>query len=154
VQFFTGDRAAPMRGREISDALVELFAVTNWGELDVLVVDRPPGLGDAMLDAIRLLPDARYLVVANASAVVLETVRRTVRLLKELGVPIEGIVENMARGAGETVAELSRAFSVPWLGAIPFDPGLEEALGDPERIAATAAARAIESFAARIAGRG
>lgn len=150
VQFFTGGRAAPMRGREITDALVEILAVTSWGELDVLVVDMPPGLGDAMLDAIRLLPSARYLVVANRSAVVLETVRRTLRLLTELAVPIEGVVENMARDEGEVVARMSRSFSVPWLGAIPFDAALEDALGDPGRLAATAAARAVASVAGRL----
>jgi ATP-binding protein involved in chromosome partitioning len=154
VQFFTGSRATPLRGRDVTDALIELMAVTRWGDLDALVIDMPPGLGDATLDGVRLLPRADYLVVANASAVVLETVRRMLGLLTELAVPVVGVVENMARGDGRAVSDLARGFSVPWLGTIPFDPSFEAALGHGERIAATEAGRAIGRIAGGILGGG
>ena len=147
VQYFARDRAAPMRGREVTDALLELLAVTNWGALDILVVDMPPGLGDATLDAVRLLPRAEFLVVAGASAVVLETVRRMLRLLTELKPPVVGVVENMARGDVAAVKGLAAGFGVPWLGAIPYDAALEAALGDPRRIAETEAGRALDRIA-------
>lgn len=153
VQYFTGARATPLRGPEVTDALVELMAVTRWGELDALVIDMPPGIGDATLDAVRLLPRADYLVVANDSAVVIETVRRMLRLLTELKAPVAGVVENMARG-GTAVAELARSFGVPWLGAVPFDPALEAALGDPDRIVRTEAGRAIASIAGGLVSKG
>jgi ATP-binding protein involved in chromosome partitioning len=147
VQYFARDRAAPMRGREVTDALVELLAVTNWGALDTLIVDMPPGLGDATLDAVRLLPRAEFLVVAGGSAVVLATVRRMLRLLTELRVPILGVVENMARGDGDAVKALASEFGARWLGAIPYDASLEEALGDPAGILATDAGRALDRLA-------
>jgi ATP-binding protein involved in chromosome partitioning len=147
VQYFARDRAAPLRGREVTDALVELLAVTNWGELDTLVVDMPPGLGDATLDAVRLLPRAEFLVVAGASVVVLATVHRMLRLLTELRSPVVGVVENMARGEVRAVKELAAEFGVRWLGAIPYDSALETAFGEPRRILATDAGRALGRLA-------
>jgi ATP-binding protein involved in chromosome partitioning len=147
VQYFARDRAAPMRGREVTDALVELLAVTNWGALDTLIVDMPPGLGDATLDAVRLLPRAEFLVVAGGSAVVLATVRRMLRLLTELRAPVVGVVENMARGDGDVVRALASEFGVSWLGAVPYDASLEDALGAPEKILATDAGRALDRLA-------
>ena len=150
VQYFLRDRAAPLRGQEVTDALVELLAVTNWGELDLLVVDMPPGLGDATLDAVSLLPRAEFLVVANGSAVVLETVRRMLRLLTELGSPMAGLLENMERGRPGAVAELARASGVRLLGSLPTDDALEAAFGDPERLAATLPFRVLSEIAARL----
>jgi ATP-binding protein involved in chromosome partitioning len=150
VQYFARDRAAPMRGREVTDALVELLAVTHWGGLDVLVVDMPPGLGDATLDAVRLLPRAEFLVVGGASVVVLATVSRMLRLLTELRSPIVGVVENMARGEDGAVKELAAEFGARWLGAIPYDPSLEGTLGEPARILATDAGRALDALARRL----
>jgi ATP-binding protein involved in chromosome partitioning len=150
VQYFLRERAAPLRGQEVTDALVEILAVTNWGELDVLVVDMPPGLGDATLDAVSLLPRAEFLVVANGSAVVLETVRRMLRLLTELRSPLVGVVENMERGAPGAVAELARVAGVAFLGSLPTDETLEGALGHPDRLAATPLARALAGIAALV----
>ena len=143
VQYFLRDHAAPLRGQEVTDALVEILAVTNWGELDVLVVDMPPGLGDATLDTVHLLPRAEFLVVANGSTVVLETVRRMLRLLTELRSPLAGVIENMARGAPGAVVELARASGVAFLGSLPTDETLEAALGDPDRLVATPLGRAL-----------
>jgi len=146
VQLFARERPAPLRGPEITDAFVEILAVTNWGELDALVVDMPPGLGDATLDALRLLPRAEFLVVANGSAVVLETVRRMLRLLTELRAKVAGVVDNMARGDGDSVAAAAREFRVPLLGSLPWDPQLEQALGSPERLAETPLYRALRDI--------
>jgi len=147
VQYFLRDHAAPLRGQEVTDALVEILAVTNWGELDVLIVDMPPGLGDATLDAVALLPRVEFLVVANGSAVVLETVRRMLRLLTELRSPLAGVIENMERGEPGAVAELARASGVAFLGSLPTDETLEGALGDPDRLVATPLGRALATIA-------
>ena len=144
VTHFIGDRPAPLRGTDVSNALIELLAITQWGELDFLIVDMPPGLGDAALDAARLVPRAEYLVVATPSRVVLETVRRTLRLLKQLELPVAGVVENMRREEGDAVATLARDLEVPLLGALPFDATLEAAAGDQDRLEATAFATALE----------
>jgi ATP-binding protein involved in chromosome partitioning len=147
VQYFLREHAAPLRGQAVTDALIEILAVTQWGELDVLVVDMPPGLGDATLDAVSLLPGAEFLVVANGSAVVLETVRRMLRLLLELRAPIVGVVENMERGAKGAVAALARASGVRFLGSLPTDESLEAALGHAERLSSTPLFRAMREIA-------
>ena len=143
IAHFAGDTPAPMRGDDVTNALLELLAITRWKELDLLVIDMPPGIGDAALDAMRLLKRAEYVVVAGSSRVVLESVRRTVRLMQDVGVPILGVVENMRRRDGDAVARLAADQGLPVLGALPYDESLEDALGDPEGLAATDAVRAL-----------
>ena len=151
VTHFIGSDPAPLRGADVTNAMIELLAITRWDELDVLLVDMPPGLGDAALDAIRLIERASYLVVATPSKVVLETVRRTVGLLAQTGVSIEGIVENMARDALEDVASLAAATGLPFLGSLPFDRDVEDAIGHPSRLSGTVFAAAVGELAQRLA---
>lgn len=151
VSYFAGERPAPLRGEELSDALIELLAVGHWGPTDVLVIDMPPGLGDASLDLVRLLRAAEYLVLANPSRVVLETVRRTLTFHRELGSRVAGVVENMSRGAPAASRSLAEEFGVPFLGSVPFDAELEGALGDARRLLATRAGAAIRALAATLA---
>ena len=150
VVFWSGSTPAPLRGQDFSNALVELLAITQWGELDLLVIDMPPGISDAALDAVRLLPRAEHLVVATDSRVVLETVRRTLDLLRRVRAPILGLVENMRRADGAAVRDLARDQGLPYLGALPFDPGLESATGDPARLARTAVAGELRRVAERL----
>jgi ATP-binding protein involved in chromosome partitioning len=137
VAFFVGDAAVPLRGPATTSALLELLAITRWGALDVLVLDMPPGLADTNLDVIRLIPRLEFLLVGNGSRVVIESVRRALRLITELGVPMVGLVENMRRGDDDAVSSLARTFDAPFLGAIPFDPHLEDALGAVELLRVT-----------------
>lgn len=137
VAFFSGDAALPLRGEAVTSALLELLAITRWGDLDILMLDMPPGLGDTNLDVIRLLPRLEFLLVGNGSRVVIESVRRALQLFAELAVPMVGLVENQRRGGGDSVAALAEQFEIPYLGAIPFDPQLEEALGDVARLRGT-----------------
>jgi ATP-binding protein involved in chromosome partitioning len=150
VSYFSGSHPAPLRGQDFSNALIELLAITQWGELDVLVVDMPPGIADAALDAVRLLRRAEHLVVATGSRIVVETVQRTLVLLKQIDAPVVGLVENMQRSEGELVRALARDNGVPYLGAVPFDPAVEEATGDPDRLAATEVARALRGLSQRL----
>ena len=150
VAWFLKEHAAPLRGDDVSNALLEILAVTCWQPADVLVVDMPPGLGDVALDAARWLPRAEYLVVAGSSRVVLATVRRTLRLLTGLSASIAGVVENMSRGESDAVRGAAAEFGVPFLGALPFDEELEDASGDRARLGDTALARALEEVARRI----
>ena len=150
VSYFSGSHPAPLRGQDFSSALIELLAITQWGELDVLVVDMPPGIADAALDAVRLLRRAEHLIVATGSRIVVETVQRTLVLLKQIDAPVIGLVENMQRSEGELVRALARDNGVPYLGAVPFDPAVEEATGDPDRLTATEVARALRGLSQRL----
>jgi ATP-binding protein involved in chromosome partitioning len=100
----------------------------------------PPGLGDTTLDAIRLLKNPNFLVVTTPSRVAAETVKKLVALLHELRLPILGILENMSRSGAS--AQL-----LPCTARLPFDEGLESALGDPERFLKTEFARTLREVA-------
>ena len=140
----------PLRGAGFSEALLELLAITRWGELDFLVVDMPPGIGDPLLDSLRLLRRAEFLVVSTASRVVLETVGRTVDLLLSVGAPVLGLLENLRRGEGEAVARFARGRGLPFLGSVPFDEDVEPAIGDPDRLMRGDAGAAVAGIARRV----
>ena len=137
ITHFALDKPAPLRGADVSDAIIELLAITRWGDLDYLVIDMPPGLGDATLDVIRFVEGIRFLVVTTPSRVAYETVRKQLSLLKRLQVSVIGVVENMAMGPSDYVRFNVRDDGALYLGAIGFDEGLEEAIGDDTRIGAT-----------------
>jgi len=147
IVHYAGARPAPLRGLEVSDALVELLAISRWGPLDLLIIDMPPGLGDATLDAIRLLKRAQFLVVTTPSKLALETVRKLLELLRELEAPLLGVIENMSRGS--SIREELKAFSAAYLGEIAFDEGLEAALGDRGKLLKTTFARDLRLIIAR-----
>ncbi|MCB9885933.1 MAG: P-loop NTPase [Planctomycetes bacterium] len=146
LALFAGSTPAPLRGDALTNAVLELLAITRWGELDLLVLDMPPGLGDTALDAMRFVPRCEYLVVTTPSTVVRETVRRTLRLLKERGAPVLGLLENMQVGESGTAA-LAAEFGATVLGSVPRDDALEAATGDPDALRKTAAAAALRAIA-------
>lgn len=140
--FYTGKKPAPLRGPDLTNALIELLAIARWGELDFLIVDMPPGLGDTTLDAIRLLKNPSFLVVTTPSRIAYETVGKLIALLSELGIPILGVIENMSRSSDRARAP----FEVRVSGKLPFDEWLEDALGDPERFLQTEFARRLREI--------
>lgn len=144
VDFFSGDAAVALRGTAMTNALLELLAITRWGILDLLILDMPPGLGDTSLDVINLLPRLEFLLVGNGSIVVVESVRRALALLDELDVPMVGLLENMQRDPDDAVANLAREYGVGHLGPIPFDPALESSLGDVDLLRKTVVYREID----------
>ena len=148
IASFVGERPAAMRGAALTEALREILAVTRWGPLDVLVVDMPPGIHDITLELARLAPGAAHLVVATGSRLATSVAARLLRHLRDSGTHVVGLVENMARagapGGGAGAASLAADVRVPFLGTLPFDPSLEAATGDPDRLLATPFARALD----------
>ena len=137
ITHFALDKPAPLRGADVSNAIIELLAITRWGDLDYLVIDMPPGLGDATLDVIRFVEGIRFLVVTTPSRVAYETVRKQLTLLKRLQVSVIGVLENMAMGPSDYVRFNVQDDGAPYLGAIGYDEGLEESLGDDARLKET-----------------
>ena len=137
ITHFALDKPAPLRGADVSDAIIELLAVTLWGDLDRLVIDMPPGLGDATLDVIIFVEGIRFLVVTTSSKVVYETVGKQLVLLKRLRVSVIGVIENMARAPSDYVRLNVENDRVPYLGALGYDEGLEESLGEVEKLKET-----------------
>jgi ATP-binding protein involved in chromosome partitioning len=134
ITFYSGDSPLPLRGGDVSNAMIELLTITRWGQLDFLVIDMPPGLGDTTLDAIRLIPRAEFLLVTNPSRLVAEAVRRAAMLLQELKMPIVGVIENMKRQDTPSADHLSTYFNVPYLGAVRYDARFEDALGNARKL--------------------
>ena len=114
--YFVGDNPAPLRGADTSNALIELLSITQWGTLDFLVIDMPPGIGDAVLDLVRLIKRIEFLIVTTPSLLAFETVKKQVALLCELKMPIIGVVENMKMDKSESVAGGTRklGLTVSW----------------------------------------
>ena len=137
ITHYSLDEPAPLRGVDVSNAIIELLAITKWGELDYLVVDMPPGIGDATLDTIRLIPKLEFLIVSTPSVVAYQSVRRMLVLLKELGIPINGVIENMVMKPSDLVRSDVMELGLKYLGKVPYDEALEETLGDVQKISET-----------------
>lgn len=140
IVYFSEDRPVALKGGEISNAIIELLAVTRWGELDFLIIDSPPGMGDELLELVRLIGRAEFLIVTTPSPLAMRSVPRISGLLRDCGSRILGVVKNMA--GGEEEGKLVEGH----LGSIPFDPGLDECIGFPERILETAFSRSVEGI--------
>ncbi len=148
--YYSKDQAAPLRGAETSNALIELFAVTLWSNLDILVLDMPPGIGDAVLDLIRLIPRVEFLVVTIPSQLAFETLKKLVTLLQKLKVPVLGVVENMKMPQTPSLKRQTEALGVKFLGEISFDPEAEAAIGNVDKLLCTLVAEKARKVAQTI----
>ncbi len=143
VIHFSGQRPLLLRKGGIASSLLDLFSTTRWGRLDYLVVDMPPGSGDELLELLRLAKGTEFLVVSTPSRLSRESVERMVEGLRTAGARIAGVVENFSSSPS------------PWkgvrlLGGVRYDPGVEEALGDADRLLRTSfasdAGRVLEEY--------
>jgi ATP-binding protein involved in chromosome partitioning len=151
MAYFSGDRPAPLRGPEYTNALIEMLAVTIWSPADFLVIDMPPGITDAALDTLLLMKRATPILVTTPSLLAFGTLDKLTRIYRELGVGILGMVENMSRGDEASAAEARlKELGLPILCSLPFDPALESALGDPERFGRTAVVKGLGAVADRL----
>ncbi len=141
--YFSKDSPAPLRGADFSNALVELLAVTQWGTLDFLVIDMPPGIGDAILDLLRLVTRIEFLIVTTPSLLAFETVKKQVNLIRELKIPIIGILENMKMDKTKKVMQETEKLGLKFLGEIPFDSNVETAIGNPAKLLETSIGKKI-----------
>lgn len=141
--YYVGDNPAPLRGADVSNALIELLSVTQWGELDYLVIDMPPGIGDAVLDLVRLVARIEFLVVTTPSMLAFDVIKKQVALLQELKMPIVGVVENMKMDNADTIARETAKLGLKYLGAIPFDAAVEASIGNPTKLLTTALGKAM-----------
>ncbi|VAV88369.1 Septum site-determining protein MinD [hydrothermal vent metagenome] len=131
-------QAVIWRGPMIIGALQQMFSDCDWGELDVLVVDMPPGTGDAQLTLVQTVNLAGALIAATPQEVALADVRRGVSMFRKANVPVLGVIENMSgfihpetgeridifgKGGAKRTAE---QLETPFLGEIPLDPILRE----------------------------
>lgn len=132
----SAEQAVVWRGPMLHKLLTQFFQQTEWGELDYLIVDLPPGTGDVSLTLSQMLQLAGAVVVCTPQKVALLDAVKAISMFGQVKIPVLGIVENMSgelfgRGGARTQATKS---NVPFLGEIPSDPQIR-ILGDEGRIA-------------------
>ncbi len=128
------DEAIIWRGPLKIQAIRQFVSDMDWGELDYLIIDAPPGTGDEPLSVAQTIPNVKAVVVTTPQKVALADVRKSINFCKTLQMDVVGVVENMSgfvcpncnekvdifkNGGGE---EIAREFELPFLGRIPMDP--------------------------------
>jgi ATP-binding protein involved in chromosome partitioning len=129
IGFFLEDNAPVMwRGPMLHRALEQFLTDVHWGEIDVLVVDMPPGTGDVSISLGQLLPRAEVVVVTTPQRLAQEVASRAAAMARKTNMRLLGVVENMTGevfGSGGG-ASLAAELDVPLLGRVPLDPLLRE----------------------------
>src|SRR6266545_1905342 len=149
IGFFLDDNQPVMwRGPMLHRALEQFLSDVHWGDLDILVVDMPPGTGDVAISLGQLLPRAETLVVTTPQPAAQEVASRAGVMAQKTGMRLVGVVENMTgevfgTGGGERLAS---ELGIPLLGCVPLDPFLRECgdAGEPLVSAAPDAESAAE----------
>lgn len=149
IVYYSGEYALPLRGADVSNALIELLAVTRWNTLDFLIIDMPPGIGDATLDTIRFVKRTKILLVTTPSQLAFETVRKLIDLLSELEIPIIGVIENMKMKESHFIQRQVEGRGITFWGEIPFDAELEESIGNVNKLLTTEFGRKLGELIAR-----
>ncbi|MGF1514003.1 MAG: Mrp/NBP35 family ATP-binding protein [Elainellaceae cyanobacterium] len=164
------DQPVIWRGPMLNGIIRQFLYQANWGELDYLIVDMPPGTGDAQLTMAQAVPMAGAVIVTTPQNVALQDARRGLKMFQQLGVSVLGIVENMSyfippdlpdrqydifgSGGGEKTSE---ELGLPLLGCIPLEMGLREGgdrgvpivIDQPD----SASAKALKDVAQQVAAR-
>jgi len=146
IVYFTEDKPAPLRGMDITNIIIELLSITQWGELDYLIIDMPPGIGDETLDVIKLIKKAEFLVATTPSKVAMAAVGKLLRILKELDLPIIGVIENMKMKESDYISKSVLDLDISYLGSIDFDDKLEDTIGDTKKLGKTIFMKDLDSI--------
>jgi ATP-binding protein involved in chromosome partitioning len=165
-----GDEPMIVRGPILHSLVRQFLQDVEWGELDYLIVDMPPGTGDVQLSLAQLVPVQGAVLVTTPQEVALADVRRALRMFETVNVPVLGVVENMSyfvapdtgtrynifgEGGGR---KLSEEYGVPFLGAIPLgmkvreggDSGMPVVVSDPDSPQAQAFRHVAEEVARQV----
>jgi ATP-binding protein involved in chromosome partitioning len=165
------DQPVIWRGPMLNGVIRQFLYQVNWGELDYLIVDMPPGTGDAQLTLAQAVPMAGVVIVTTPQSVALADARRGLKMFQQLGIKVLGIVENMSyfippdmpdrrydifgsEGGSKTAQELG----LPLLGCVPLempvreggDRGVPIVVADPEAAAAKALVAIAQQTAAKV----
>jgi ATP-binding protein involved in chromosome partitioning len=167
-----GDAPAIWRGAMVSRAFEQMLNQTNWGDLDYLIVDMPPGTGDLALTLAQKVPVVGAVIVTTPQDLALLDARKGLRMFQKVDVPVLGIIENMAvhvctqcghvepifgEGGGQRMAQ---QVDVPWLGSLPLarhireqtDAGRPTVVADPDSEAAQRYRDIARKLARAVAG--
>ena len=141
------DPAKPViwRGPLLGNAVTQFFTEVQWGDLDVLFVDLPPGTADAVLTVMQTIPLDGFLLVTSPQELASLVVRKAAKMADMLNIPLVGVLENMSAlfcphcgerlelFGGSHSAALTSDLKAPFWGSLPLDPSMAE-LGDAGRL--------------------
>jgi ATP-binding protein involved in chromosome partitioning len=163
-------QAGIYRGPIVSGIVKQFLTDVSWAELDYLIIDLPPGTGDAPLTIAQTIPITGILIVTTPQEVAMNVAVKAIGMFNKLNVPIVGVIENMSylqcphcseqiylfgSGGGKKISE---KFGIPFIGEIPLHPGIREGsdigkptvLSQPESVQAHAFTKAAKLIAGRI----
>ncbi len=132
-----GDKPMVMRGPMLHQIIRQFLQQVEWGELDFLIVDLPPGTGDVVISLVQTVPLTGAVVVSTGSSVALQDARKALEMFHQVNVEVLGLVENMSQmtlpdgsvidvfGAGGT-EQTAKQFGLQFLGSIDLDPQVRE----------------------------
>lgn len=163
-------QAGIYRGPIVSGIVKQFLTDVNWGELDYLIIDLPPGTGDAPLTIAQTIPITGILIVTTPQDVAMNVAVKAIGMFNKLNVPIIGVVENMSylrcphcteqiylfgQGGGKRISD---DFKIPFIGEIPLHPGIREGsdsgkptvVSEPESMQAQSFSKAAKVIAGRI----
>jgi ATP-binding protein involved in chromosome partitioning len=132
-----GDKPMVMRGPMLHQIIRQFLQQVEWGELDFLIVDLPPGTGDVVISLVQTVPLTGAVVVSTGSSVALQDARKALEMFHQVKVDVIGMIENMSQmtlpsgevidvfGAGGTERTASQ-FGLEFLGAVELDPAIRE----------------------------
>ncbi len=144
------DQPLAWRGLMVQGALLQMLNDVAWPELDILIIDLPPGTGDIQLTLAQQIPVSAAMIVTTPQALSVADVRRSIAMFQKTNTPILGVVENMAwmfapdgetqmhpfgEGGGQLISE---QMNCPYLGQLPLDPTLQEASNNGQPVTAFA----------------
>ena len=150
-----GDKPLVMRGPMLHQIIRQFLQQVQWGELDYLIVDLPPGTGDVVISLVQTVPLTGAVVVSTGSGVALQDARKALEMFHQVNVEVLGLIENMSQmtlpsgevidvfGAGGT-ERTAREYKLPFLGALELDPDVRAGgdTGKPITLAGPESAKA------------
>mgnify|MGYP000108933767 CR=1 FL=1 len=142
IAYYSGENPVPLRGDEVSSVIREVLAITRWGNLDYLIIDMPPGMGDELLEVITYIRRSLFVLVTTPSVLSLASARRLAKLVEGKG-RLAGVIENMSDTPTELVVELANELKATYLGNVPYVPMLEELMGKPYEMLNTPVGEAV-----------
>jgi ATP-binding protein involved in chromosome partitioning len=163
-------QAGIYRGPIVSGIVKQFLTDVSWGELDYLIIDLPPGTGDAPLTIAQTIPITGILIVTTPQDVAMNVAVKAIGMFNKLNVPIVGVIENMSylqcphcneqislfgKGGGKKISE---DFGLPFIGEVPLHPGIRESsdigkptvISEPESVQSHAFTKAAKLVAGRI----
>lgn len=152
------NQALIWRGPMLAKSLLQMINITQWDELDYLLIDLPPGTGDIQLSLVQKIPLAGAVVVTTPQLVATLDAQKAIRMFEKTGISVLGIIENMSLhqcsqcGYQETLfgqgggQELSDAFKLPLLGQLPLDMQIRRQCDEGKPIASNTSPQLTEIF--------